>query len=74
MENEGNAVTLEDFGLLQGARMTLMHAQLSACTCLTKTPELKYHDELCKYRLIGVAAEAICKVLKNNQDLLKNGD
>ena len=25
--------------------------QFSSCSCLTKTPELKYHQELCKYRL-----------------------
>lgn len=72
-KNEVKKVTLEDWGLLQNARMTLMHAQISSCSCLTKTPELQYHAELCKYRLIGVAVDDIITVLKNNQEI-KNGD
>lgn len=61
-------MTSDDCSLLQRARMALMYAQLSSCTCLVKTPEHVHHDQLCRYRQIGSAIESICTVLKNNRD------
>ena len=32
-------------------RMLLTKLQVGGCTCLTKTPEIQWHDEDCQYRL-----------------------
>jgi hypothetical protein len=37
----------------------LQNAQYGSCSCLTKTPELKYHDESCKFRLCAEAEAEI---------------
>jgi len=29
----------------------LFEAQVGGCECLTKTPDIEYHDRLCKFRL-----------------------
>ena len=32
------------------------------CTCLTKTPETQYHDELCLYRVVHDAEAEILRL------------
>ena len=34
-------------------------AVIGSCTCLTKTNEVKYHEEDCHYRLVSEAQERI---------------
>lgn len=34
-------------------------ACVGGCTCMTKTPEIAYHDELCHYRLFTEAMRAM---------------
>ena len=40
-----------------GERVAL--AQVASCTCDTKSPVEKYHDEECRYRLLGDLADEI---------------
>lgn len=40
---------------LEAAQQKLTKIMVAGCTCMTKTPELRYHDERCHFRL---AAEA----------------
>lgn len=37
----------------------LFEAQVASCTCLTKSPDWKYHNPLCHYRLCHEAKEEI---------------
>lgn len=37
----------------------LVRAQVAGCTCLTKTPELRFHDPHCTYRLVREAGDDI---------------
>ena len=41
--------------------LTLRLAQCTtaACQCMTKTPEVRYHDETCLYRVLNEAIEVI---------------
>ena len=39
------------------------------CTCLTKTPETQYHDELCIYRVVHDAEAEILR-LRTRVDML----
>lgn len=34
-------------------------AQIGKCTCLTKTPDTKFHAEDCRYRLLSEVTEVI---------------
>ncbi len=40
----------------------LLRAQVGGCTCVTKTPELTYHDALCNYRLCAEAVDEITRL------------
>lgn len=40
----------------------LRMAQVSSCSCLTKTPEPSWHDESCSYRVLSEAVTAIAQV------------
>jgi len=40
----------------------LVSAQVAGCTCMTKTPELRYHAEDCHYRLFAEAHAAISEL------------
>lgn len=44
-------------------RDRLFYAQNSACSCLTKTPEIEYHDPMCRYRLFAEARGALDGVM-----------
>lgn len=57
---------------LIAANLNLIHLQLSACNCLTKTDVAEYHSITCKYRLAKESADLICAVLKNTEN--KNGN
>jgi len=37
----------------------LARKQVGGCTCMTKTPDLEYHDPLCTYRLCAEAEFAL---------------
>lgn len=37
-------------------------ATIGSCTCLTKTPDPQYHDNMCPYRLYRESAEEIEKL------------
>lgn len=37
----------------------ILMAQVAACNCDTKTPELKYHDPKCRYRVLCEAFDRI---------------
>lgn len=37
----------------------LRMAQVSSCSCLTKTPEVSWHDAACRYRAIAEAIDVI---------------
>lgn len=41
----------------------LMLAQIGSCTCLTKTPEVSWHDATCRYRVLAEAADELRVVL-----------
>jgi hypothetical protein len=43
------------------------------CTCLTKTPELVYHDELCTYRVVREAESEILRLRSENKEHTTNG-
>ena len=43
------------------------------CTCLTKTPELAYHDELCIYRVVRDAEVEILRLRAENKEHIING-
>lgn len=40
-------------------RLEFMRAMSGSCNCVTKTPEAKYHDKLCYYRLLKEKEEQI---------------
>lgn len=42
-------------GIIEKLRL----AQSGACTCMTKTPEVSWHDATCLYRVLSEAVEAI---------------
>jgi hypothetical protein len=44
----------------------LLLATSSSCSCLTKTPELKYHNDICTYRVIMEAIDEINELRKIN--------
>lgn len=46
-----------NIGLIQ----KLMLAQVSSCSCLTKTNEAAWHDTNCLYRVLAEAIETITK-------------
>lgn len=48
----------------------LFRAQVGGCTCLTKTPELRYHDAQCHYRLFSEASDEIGRLEQENQRLV----
>lgn len=52
-ESAGSAVLFDRLCRMERA-LTLL--TIASCTCLTKSPELQYHDEQCPYR---IAAEAL---------------
>ena len=37
----------------------LAMAQVASCTCETKTPEIRHHDEMCHFRLFSEAYAAL---------------
>jgi hypothetical protein len=37
----------------------LWQASVAGCSCVTKTPEIKFHDELCHYRLHMECVQAL---------------
>lgn len=39
----------------------LFEAQVASCSCQTKTPEIRYHDPMCHYRLFAEAWDALNK-------------
>ena len=45
--------------------------QISICNCLIKTPEVRYHDKNCKYRIMDDAIEYI-KELESENTILKD--
>jgi len=47
-------------------RLAYSHVQ---CTCLTKTPEPEYHEELCLYRIIRDAESAILQLREDAETL-----
>lgn len=51
-------------------RLEFMRAMSGSCNCVTKTPEAKYHDELCYYRLLKEKEEQI----KLEEELEKAND
>lgn len=53
---------------LMTANIKLMTAMISSCTCLTKTPQVQYHDESCKFRTLSEANEIICTILKETEN------
>lgn len=40
-------------------KQKILFAQYASCTCMTKTPELQYHEEGCRYRVLGEAQHRI---------------
>lgn len=51
----------------------LARLQVGGCTCMTKTPELKYHDERCTYRLaseIAILLDQIMEVTQQEKELI----
>ncbi|WP_434717055.1 hypothetical protein P5X00_36520 [Paraburkholderia sp. A2RO-4L] len=40
-------------------RLVVRMAQMAACTCLTKTPDIQYHAEDCRYRLLAEIERAL---------------
>lgn len=40
-------------------QLRLFRAQCAACTCLTKTPEVEYHKDDCRYRVLVEAQRRI---------------
>jgi hypothetical protein len=40
-------------------KLRLLLASVGACSCLTKTPDIRYHGENCLYRLLTEASDAI---------------
>lgn len=51
--------------MIADLKIKLHEMQIGSCTCLTKTPELKYHAEDCRYR---VSAEILAYVEKLEGD------
>ncbi len=41
------------------------------CTCLTKTPDIKYHDELCIYRVVRDAEAEILRLRTEDSKYLR---
>jgi hypothetical protein len=37
---------------------------VGSCTCMTKTPEIEYHKETCKYRMLREAYEGLLADLR----------
>ncbi len=55
----------------------LNRATVASCTCLTKTPEVEYHDENCRYRLLREIYTDVERIFHHNGQLasciLQNG-
>lgn len=39
----------------------LLDAQVTSCSCLTKSPEVQYHDPMCRYRLFDEAHRTLSR-------------
>jgi hypothetical protein len=48
-----SAVTPE---VVQAVQQKLTRIMVGGCTCMTKTPELRYHNERCHFRLASEAS------------------
>lgn len=47
----------------------LSQAQVAACTCMTKTPDIEYHDELCHFRLFRECQYEFMSIERENNSL-----
>lgn len=47
----------------------LVMGTVASCCCMTKTHEVKYHDELCRYRLLTEATDEITKLREGNSNV-----
>lgn len=59
---------LED---LQELRINLLKATISSCTCFTMSPDIKYHDVDCRYRLIQRASNLSVKIENSLKEILE---
>lgn len=48
----------------------LLEAQVASCSCLTKTPDVQYHNPACRYRLFH-EAEMSLRVMDRLDELLQ---
>lgn len=46
--------------------LKLRMAQNGSCSCMTKTPEVSFHAEACRYRVLDEAAAAIALPVAHN--------
>lgn len=47
----------------------LQYAMISSCTCLTKTPDIYYHKETCRYRLLSEVYTEVERIFHYNGQL-----
>jgi len=50
----------------------LFFAQVAGCTCLTKTPETKYHKPLCHFRLFVESLKRIAELESRAEEIEKD--
>ncbi len=57
---------------LEDLHLAAVSASISACNCGTKSPELKFHDRSCKYRVL-IMQDSIIWALRTQIVLMKEG-
>lgn len=55
-------VTIDPKEQKEHALHKLCLAMIGSCKCVTKTNDWRFHNEICTYRLLNEAAEAIKKI------------
>lgn len=48
--------------MIQSTTLKLLQHTIASCTCFTKTNDIKYHNEDCRYRVISEAIEEITQL------------
>lgn len=41
---------------------------VASCTCLTKTPEVRFHDPMCRYRILREASAVLRRFMRLEAD------
>jgi hypothetical protein len=53
--------------------MRIFSAQLGSCTCMTKAPDLQYHSQGCRYRVLAECSVVVAAATSEDEGLARHG-